>query len=305
MPADRPLFGIALVTISVRFFAVADVQTKHLAMANPVPVVVAVRYLASLALLLVLAGPRIGARLWRTDRTGLVLPRGGVLTLASLTIGYALKLMPVGETISIMYLSPIAVMLLAIPILGERVSAAGWALAMLGFIGVLLILRPGAGLNPAGGAFALTNAACATVYHLMTRMLSRTETAMAMLFQVTLTGAVFFSLAAIPSLSGPLPGLGDLSLMALLGVLATAGHFLFTLAYRQAPASLIAPVNYMHLVWAGLLGWLVFDHLPDGISLIGMGLVLISGVAIALRSHMDGRRKRAARADALPDTPGA
>lgn len=304
MQHDRPLVGIALVAATVLFFALADVLTKHLTMLYPVPLVIAVRYLASLAILCALVWPRLGARLWQTERTALVLVRGGVLTLASLTMGLALRLMPVGETIAIMYLSPFAVMLLAIPLLGERVTWLGWALAGLGFAGVLLILRPGAGLDPVGVAFALANAGCATAFHLLTRVLSRTERAVAMLFHVTLVGAVAFSLAAIPSLSGPLPPPGDIGLMALLGVLATTGHFLFTIAYGLAPASVIAPVNYMHLVWAGLLGWLVFSHVPDPYSIAGMGLVAASGVALALRSHISGRRERAARAAALPETPG-
>ena len=68
-------------------------------------------------------------------------------------------------------------------------------------------------------------------------------------------------------------------------MLATAGHFLFTAAYREAPASLLAPVNYLHLVWAGILGWLVFGHMPDGMTLFGMALVAGAGVAVALRAQ--------------------
>jgi drug/metabolite transporter (DMT)-like permease len=73
-------------------------------------------------------------------------------------------------------------------------------------------------------------------------------------------------------------------LILLLGCLATGGHFLFTAAFREAPAALLAPINYVHLVWAGLLGWLVFDHLPDGLSVMGMVLVLVAGMGVALRA---------------------
>ena len=74
--------------------------------------------------------------------------------------------------------------------------------------------------------------------------------------------------------------------MAALGLAATCAHFLFTAAYREAPASLLAPVNYMHLVWAGILGWIVFDHAPDAISMFGMALVAVAGIAVALRASM-------------------
>lgn len=289
---NRPIVGFALVMVAVLFFALSDVLTKHLTMQFPVPLVVAVRYVASLALLILFVAPRIGARLWRTERTGLVVLRGMVLTVASLTMGFALRLMPVGETIAIMYLSPFAVMLLAIPILGEKVTPVGWFLAVLGFSGVLLVLRPGGGLDTMGVMFAVANAACATVFHLMTRILSRTETTIAMLFHVTLSGAVFFSLMAIPALTGPMPGILDLGEMALLGIMATSGHFLFAAAYREAPASLIAPLNYMHLVWAAVLGWIVFSHAPDQLSLLGMAIIMGAGVAIALRGHLTSRRPR-------------
>ena len=82
----------------------------------------------------------------------------------------------------------------------------------------------------------------------------------------------------------------DFGGMALLGVLATLGHYLFPAAYREARAALLAPVNYLHLVWAAVLGWMIFGHLPDGVSLLGMAMVCASGVAIAL-----GARRAAGR----------
>lgn len=288
--------------VTVFFFALSDVLTKQLTVVYPVPMVIAVRYAASLAILLFLVLPRMGRRLWHTERTGLVLVRAAVLTMASLTMGFALKLMPVGETIAIMYLSPFAVMLLAIPLLGEKVTPVGWFLAILGFSGVLLILRPGAGLDPVGVLFALANATCATAFHLLTRALSRSESAVSMLFHVTLVGAVFSSLAALPTLSGPPPPFGDAVKMVLLGLFATTGHFLFAAAYREAAASLIAPLNYLHLVWAALLGWVVFGHAPDSVTILGMALIFASGAAIALRSHMSGRRSRSiAKPELAPD----
>ena len=211
--------------------------------------------------------------------------RGLCLALASLTMGLALRLMPVGETVAIVYLSPFAVMLLAIPLLGERVGAAGWTGAAMGFLGVLLIVRPGGGLDPLGVAFALVNAGFATAYHLLTRYLARSESTIALLYQTALVGSVFFCLMALGSLDGLAVGPADLAMMVLLGAFATLGHFLFTAAYREAPASLLAPVNYLHLFWAGGLGWLIFGHLPDGWSLAGMALVCASGALVAMWAY--------------------
>ena len=118
--AERPLVGIALVALAPLCFGLADTMTKHLAMLYPVPLVMAVRYVVNVALLALFLWPRLGARLWQAQRTWLVLARGAVLAAASLTMGMALQLMPVGEAIAIIYLAPFMVMLLAMPLLGER-----------------------------------------------------------------------------------------------------------------------------------------------------------------------------------------
>lgn len=284
MPVGRPLKGVALVAAAALTFALADVLTKIQAERHPVAVVVAVRYLVNLGLLLAILGPGQGRALWHTRRTGLVMLRALCLAAASLTMGLALQLMPVAETVAIIYLAPFLVMLLAIPLLGEKVPLAGWIGAAAGFLGVLLIVRPGGGLAPMGVALALVNAGCATAYHLLTRVLARTETVQAMLFHVALVGAGVFCAMAVPHLPGLSLPPADLFMMAALGALATLGHFLFTAAYREAPASVLAPVNYLHLVWAAGLGWLVFGHVPGWVSLTGMALVMAAGVAVALRS---------------------
>lgn len=289
-PTSRPLVGLALVTLAVLFFACSDVLVKYLTQIYPVPVVVSARYLSALALLFVLVWPRIGHRLWRAERLWLVLIRGATLTAGSLSVGIAFKLMPVGETVSIMYLAPFAVMLIAVPLLGEKVTPLGVFLAVFGFVGVLLILRPGGGLDPVGVVFALLNAVCATAFHLLTRALTHTETGIAMLFHVSLVGAVVSTITAVPYVATSLPTWQHLALMVLMGSFATFGHFLFVAAYREAPASLIAPMNYIHLVWAALLGWVIFGHVPALLTILGMAMIIAAGVAIATHGHMYERR---------------
>jgi drug/metabolite transporter (DMT)-like permease len=277
--------GVLLVTVAVMIFAVSDVLTKHLTMLYAVPLVIAARYVVNLLCLVVFLAPKHGMTLLKTNRTALVLVRAACLSGASLTMGIALRYMPVGETVAIIYIAPIFVMILAIPLLGEKVPFIGWIGAVVGFLGVLLIMRPGAGLNPTGVGFALVNAGFSAAYALLSRVLAKTETTPALLFYTALVGTIVFGAALLWNGLGPLPvGIDWLYLLAL-GALATVGHMLFTTAYREAPASLLAPVNYMHLVWAGILGWLVFGHTPDALSILGMGLVAAAGIAVALRSH--------------------
>ena len=120
-----------------------------------------------------------------------------------------------------------------------------------------MILRPGAGLDPLGVVFAVTNVGLATWYHLLIRKLSGSESTVAMLFQTALVGSVFFCIGAVGSLHQLSMTTADFAGMALLGVLATLGHYLSTAKYREAPAPLLAPVSYLNLVWAVTLGWLV------------------------------------------------
>ena len=275
------LKGVLFVMAAVFLFAAGDTMSKQLVEVYAVSFVLAVRYAINAGLLLVVMGPRHGTGLWRTQRTGWVVMRGAVLAVASLTMGLALQRMPVGETVAIIYLAPMLVMLLSGPLLGEKVHPVAWFGAVLAFGGVLLVLRPGGGLDPLGVVFAVMNAGLSTAYHMMTRVLARTESTMSMLFHVSMVGTVVFGLLAIGNLPPSLPPLPDLALLGALGVLATMGHFLFTIAYREAAPALLAPVNYMHIVWAGVLGWLVFDHIPQPLSLIGMGLVLSAGVLVA------------------------
>ncbi|MFV0335441.1 MAG: DMT family transporter [Tropicimonas sp.] len=282
---NAPVQSIALVLAATFSFALGDVATKYLAQHYPVPVILMVRYLVNAVLIGVFIYPRIGSAVWAMRNRTVVMARSLCLALASLTLALALRLMPVGETIAIVYLSPFLVMLLSARLLAEPVPRGVWVWAFVGFAGVLLILRPGGGLDPVGAVYAVINAGLATAYHLLTRLASRTETTVALQFHAAWVGVVVFTLWSLPLLSAIRLGWTDALLMIGLGLAYSVGHYLFTAAYRLAPAALLAPVNYSHLVWAGGLGFLFFGDFPDRISLMGMILVGLSGVAIALAAR--------------------
>jgi drug/metabolite transporter (DMT)-like permease len=279
------LRGVLLVAAAVFLFALCDTIAKRLTMAFPVPLVIAVRYMVSWVLVIAVYGPASGPGLWRTRRTGLELLRSLCLAIASLTMGLALRTLPVGETISIVYLAPFAVLLLAGPVLGEKVGLVAWIGAGVSFAGVLAIMRPGGGLDPVGVAFALSNAVLGTGYHLLTRILSRSETKAALMFHTMLTGWVVFLPLALANLAEADPALADYLWMAILGIMATGGHIMFTNAYRHASAPTLAPINYLHLDWAAILGWLIFGHIPDPIALAGMAAILAAGLGVTLLSR--------------------
>jgi drug/metabolite transporter (DMT)-like permease len=280
----RPLRGVVLVVAATFLFALADTLGKHLVLTYAATLVLAARYSVNLALVATVMGPRHGIRLWHTNRTGLVVLRGLCLALASITMLLALRRMPVAETVAIIYVAPVMVMLAAGPVLGEKIGPTGWISAGLGFAGVLLIARPGSGLDPLGVALAVVNAGLATGYTLLTRVLSRTESTMALMFHSALTGAAVFVCVVLALGTGPLPGTVDAGLMLALGALATAGHLMFTSAYREAPASTLAPVNYMHIAFATILGALVFGQIPDPPGFAGMAAIATAGLLSAWRA---------------------
>ena len=285
MQTAQPLRGALLALIGLFLFACMDTTTKYLAARYDVPLIVACRYLGNLALMLALVGPSHGRTIARTQRTGLVIVRALSLAATSLLMGFALRYISVAEATAINFLAPLLVVVAAGPFLGERVGAVGWVATGMGFLGVLLIARPGGGIVLAGAALAFACVGLNVTYQLLSRVLARTETTIALLFYSALVGSVIFGLMAPWFLNGRVPSAVELALFLSLGFYGGLGHYLYTAAFRYAPASLLATINYAQLLWAGVLGWLVFGHLPDGVSLTGMAVICASGVMVALSTR--------------------
>jgi drug/metabolite transporter (DMT)-like permease len=290
--AANPIGGALLVLGIVLMFAVGDSITKQLVARYPVEVVVAIRFAASSVMLAAIFGPRLGRRLWYSKRPWALLARSFCMAMGALFMGLSLQRMPLGETVAITYAAPLLVMLAAVPILGEQAGRGSILIAILGFGGVLVIARPGGGLDPWGIVFCIGNVLFFVAYQLLTRMLSQTESALVMITNLSLVSALVFGAMAFPHLAKISPPPGDIALMVVLGGIATFGHFLYSIAYRLAPASTVAPMGYFHLVWAVLLSWLIFGHLPDAVTLLGMAMILTAGVSIVLMAYLEGRSDR-------------
>ena len=282
----HPLRGIALLCLALVFFAGTDTMIKLMTALCPAVFVVAVRYLVNAAAILVLCLPSRGMALFRTQRTGLVLVRSGCLAFASLFVALALKRLPVAEATAVFFLSPMLVILTAGFFLGERAGANGIVAALGGFAGIVLIARPGGGLDGAGVAYALVAMLCLAAYQLLSRVLVRSESTVTLLFYASACGGVLFA-AAVPLVT-PIPGLGfgDWLMLFVMGLTGGIGHYFFTSAYHHADATVLAPVNYLQLVLAVLFGWLVFGHIPDALSLAGMLIVALSGAGVAWRARL-------------------
>lgn len=279
---NHTLRGILLFMAGLMLFACMDNTIKYLAASYPVPLIAAVRYAVNLILMTALLAPFHGREIARTRRTGLVIVRAFTLALGTLGSALALQRMPVAETMSIIFVAPIVVILASGPLLGERVSRGSYLAAAMGFAGILLIARPGSGLDPVGVACAVAAMATTSAYQLLSRVLTASESTIALLFYSALVGTIVYGIAAPWFVGGPQPGWFDSLLLVSVGVYGGLGHFLFTAAYRHAPASILAPANYAQLLWAALLGWIIFGHIPDEWGLAGMAVIAGSGVFAAL-----------------------
>lgn len=274
-------FGIILLLIAVFLFAVFDATAKHLSQFFPVPFLVWGRNLVNLLIVLALL-PRMGRELVVTSRPGLMIVRGALLVLGTLLLVLAFRTLPLAETSAISFLSPLLVVLLAARFLGERIRPANWLAAVAGFVGVLLIARPSGNVGGIGVVYAIGSALCNACYQILTRKLGATEPPMRQLFYGALIGTVVMSFLVPPYWTGNLPTVTQGLLIASLGLTAGGGHLLLIRAFRETPASTLAPLLYLQLIWSMLLGWLVFDHLPDLLSMAGMAFICGSGLGIVL-----------------------
>lgn len=144
-----------------------------------------------------------------------------------------------------------------------------------------------------GVVFVLCAVVCNLGYQTLSRILATTEKTAALLFYTALVGSILFSLGLPWYLEDAAPSWFEVVLFASLGIYGGLGHFMFTAAFRYAPASLIAPLNYLQLLWAGLLGWIVFDQMPDGLTILGMTIVALSGAMIALKTRRPPEKRTA------------
>jgi drug/metabolite transporter (DMT)-like permease len=275
--AERILAGIGLVVIAVACFATLDTATKVSVAGVPILMGVWFRYaFQALATTMVLL-PRYGTALLRTEHPRYQLLRGSLLLASSVLAFLSLRYMPLAEFTSVVLIAPLVVTLLAASVLKEEVSPLRWALVAGGFVGTLVILRPGgtvfhwAILLPLG--LVVTNA----WFQVLTSRLARTEKPLTMHFYTGWVGTLIASIA-LPFVWTSLSGQAW-ALLCLMGFMGTVGHFFLILAYQRAPASTLTPYLYAQIAFAMLGGWLVFAQLPDAASLAGMALIAVCGAA--------------------------
>ncbi|MGE5739270.1 MAG: DMT family transporter [Betaproteobacteria bacterium] len=271
-----PLFLFAGLCLST-----LDATGKYLVRDHSLLLVVWARYAGQMLVVAPFAWHRAGPGFWRTRKLRLQLLRSGMLVLATLGFFGGLRYLPLAEASAITFLAPIFVVALSWPILKERATHARRMASITGFVGILILLRPGSAvLHPA--VVLLMGAALANaLYQLLTRRLLD-ESPHTTLFYSASVGTVVLTLALPFSVDVDEFSRATIPLFVLMGLLAGAGHWCLTHAYLAAPASLLTPFTYLQIVWATAFGYAIFGQHPDGISAIGMAIIVASGVSLAL-----------------------
>ena len=288
--AHVPLPAILMIVGSVFLFTILDATIKALTQRYPVPMLVWARYAVQAAAMALWLLPQMGMGLLRTRRLRLHLARAAILPFSSLCFFSSLKYLPLAEATAINYSTPVLVVILAVIFLHERMTQPRIALVIAGVAGMLLIVRPGSAVFQGAALLAMGAAVFYGTFQILTRKLA-SEDSRVLLFYPAFVGTLM--------LTALLPWYGidvavawtDAALIVGAGLLGTAGHFLFILAFQRAPASGLTPYTYVHLVWAKLVGWIAFGSFPDAWTLAGMAVITGSGLLIAL--HERRRAKNA------------
>ena len=270
--------GILFMLTGLALFGVGEAIVKHLAASYDVLQVVWARYTFHALLFLIIFSRTGIANQIRTKRPVLQVGRSILLLLATGFFFTALRYLPLADTVAINFVAPLLVTAFAIPLLGEHVGVKRWIAILVGFAGVLIIIRPGSATVHWAAVLPLGTAVCYAFYQIMTRIASRTDDARTNLFWTSAFGVIVMS--SIVPFVWTAPTALDWFYMVCTGLLFGFGHYLLIKGLEIAPASVLSPFIYTQIIWATILGYVVFAQFPDAFTFVGAAIVIASGLYV-------------------------
>ncbi|MDX1718360.1 MAG: DMT family transporter [Anderseniella sp.] len=286
---DNAGLGIVLMMGAVAAFAVIDTCAKVLVQDMQPFMVVFARY--TLALVYVLAVMWwTGALSLDTRHPWLQVLRGVMLMSTTVLNFVALQYLRLDQTSAIFFSNPLWVCALSPLLLGERIGPRRWAAVLVGFAGVLLIIRPGADSFHWAMFLSLGVAVIAALYQITTRKIGGRDPALVSLLLSTLVGSVLATPMGV--VQWQLPELDLVWIMVLMAFAGSAGHHMLIKAHTIAPAPTLAPFVYTQIIWMILLGYLIFNDVPDLFTLLGAAIVVSSGLYVYYREQQVKRRQQ-------------
>ena len=278
------LTGIGLVSLTYLLFSLLDGSAKWLVGSIPVIMVVWLRFVTQVVILGAVLFPLRGLSLVRTAHLRWHVLRALMFVGMTGINFWALQYLQLTVTSSIFFTVPIIIALVSAPLLGERLDRGRWAAIISGFVGVLVIVRPGsADFHPAMLA-CVVNAVLYALFMLMTRRLAAYDSPETIQYLPAIGAALLLTPFAIAAWQWPDTWL-QWTVACLLGVLGGAGHYLLALAHRYAPAGVIAPFLYQQVLYMALFGYLVFGDVPSAAVWAGAAIVIGSGLYLFSRER--------------------
>lgn len=283
-----PAAGMALMVLAMTLIPVMDGLAKLLSARYPTFEIVWARYFFHFILLLPLVIHRYGRAAFSLQRPALQLFRGSLLMVSTACFFGAIASIPLADTLAVVFVYPFVVTALSPWFLGERVGVWRWGAVAVGFIGALIVIRPGfQALSPAM-LMALAAGCIYAVYVLVTRKMAGSDPPLKTLLMTGVVGTVVMTLILPFVWITPTPT--DLVIMVSLGVLAAAGHYMIIVAHEWASAPQLAPYSYVEIVSATIVGYMLFSDLPAPLTWLGIIIIVLSGIVIAWREGHVARR---------------
>ena len=282
--ASNRLVGIGLISATYLLFTLLDGSAKWLVQSVPVLVVVWLRFLTHTLIASALLFPMRGLALVRTRHLRWHLARGLMFCAMTGMNFWALQFLQLTVTASIFFMVPILVALLSAPLLGEKLDAKRWGAILIGFAGVLVIVRPGSEAFHPAMLLSLANAVLYAFFNMMTRKLAAYDPPETIQFLPAVVATVVLAPFALAAWESP-HGWFEWLLLCLMGVFGGTGHYLLAMAHRYAPASTLAPFLYQQILYMAIFGYLVFGSVPDTAVWIGAAIVIASGLYLFSRER--------------------
>lgn len=287
---SRPVAGVLFALIGFVIFSSHDALIKVLGGNYAVFQIVFFSVLFSFVpMTLIMATDRTEASFVPHKPLYLLL-RTGTVIIGMICGFYAFTVLTLAEAYSLLFASPLLITALSVPFLGEKVGKRRWAAVVLGLIGVIIVLRPGLQPLSLGHIAGLTAAVANSIGAIVVRKVGREERSQTLIL-FPMVAVLLIMAMVMPGTYKPMPLL-DLGVLALMGLLLIAGQMMVLNAYRNAPAALIAPMQYSQIIWAALFGLIFFSEIPDLWVATGSVLIISSGVFVVWRESSGSNSTR-------------
>jgi drug/metabolite transporter (DMT)-like permease len=284
------MLGVLFMCAACTLFPIMNGFVKLLAVTYDPKQIVWFRIIIHLVLVALVFTPRMGLDLFRTRQIGLQFVSSVMMLLSTLFFFSAVKYVGVAEAISISFVAPLAVVFLAWPLLGERITTMRVVAVAVGFVGVLVVIRPGSAVFQWASVLLLGSAICYAIYQIIIRRLAGVDHPATSIFYSVLLGAILMSML-VPFVWLTPRSLFDWALLLSLGALGGLGHYCVAKALTYASANFIAPFNYTQMIGSVIVGYLMFAEVPDLYTWLGTALIVSAGLLVGWQ----GRRSRAER----------